>query len=276
MDIWHILAIEETTDIKEIKRAYARKTKEIHPEENPEEFKNLYEAYQSALIYAKSFNNNLANIDIQMEEVYQETEADTLFINFYKELEELESKRNEALKEFKEIIFGSKWRDTKTWNIFVSSELFQSIKADSIFLMYVYNVLKSVYIKPSVAKILYYGLEYEHEYNRKWSHEKELYFLLYGKVNGLSNKSIRFTVISGIFLFVSILISANKLYTFQFSIILFYIIIYLLYIKIPLYKIGKKDRELQSVCKNMQGASLLPFGIVLFLMVMFFVNSTHL
>lgn len=52
MDIWNILGIEPTTDKKAIRRAYAAKTKEIHPEEKPEEFKQLHRAYQAALGYA--------------------------------------------------------------------------------------------------------------------------------------------------------------------------------------------------------------------------------
>ena len=52
MDMWKILGIEPTTDKRAIKRAYAAKTKETHPEEKPEEFKRLYEAYQTALGYA--------------------------------------------------------------------------------------------------------------------------------------------------------------------------------------------------------------------------------
>lgn len=52
MNIWKILDIEPTTDKKTIRKAYAAKTKEIHPEEKPEEFKELHEAYQAALGYA--------------------------------------------------------------------------------------------------------------------------------------------------------------------------------------------------------------------------------
>ena len=50
--IWDVLQIEATKDRKEIKKAYARLSKEIHPEEKPEEFQKLYEAYQKALQYA--------------------------------------------------------------------------------------------------------------------------------------------------------------------------------------------------------------------------------
>lgn len=55
MDIWEILGIKPTIDKKSIKKAYAARTKVTHPEENPEAFKQLYEAYQTALAYADSF-----------------------------------------------------------------------------------------------------------------------------------------------------------------------------------------------------------------------------
>lgn len=52
--IWDILQIEPTIDKREIRKAYARLSKEIHPEEKLEEFQILYEAYQRALQYASS------------------------------------------------------------------------------------------------------------------------------------------------------------------------------------------------------------------------------
>lgn len=48
-DIWAVLGIEPTTDKRKIKKAYAEAVKTCHPEEHPEEFKQLYEAYQAAL-----------------------------------------------------------------------------------------------------------------------------------------------------------------------------------------------------------------------------------
>lgn len=53
MRIWETLGIEPTTDKRKIKKAYAAKSREIHPEEKPEEFQVLYEAYQAALQYTE-------------------------------------------------------------------------------------------------------------------------------------------------------------------------------------------------------------------------------
>lgn len=49
MNCWEVLGIEPTSDKKEIKRAYAKLLKQYHPEENPEEFKQIQAAYQQCL-----------------------------------------------------------------------------------------------------------------------------------------------------------------------------------------------------------------------------------
>ena len=54
--MWNILGIEPTKDIREIKRAYARLAKQYNPEEHPEEFKRIFDAYKSASAMARSVN----------------------------------------------------------------------------------------------------------------------------------------------------------------------------------------------------------------------------
>ena len=54
MNIWEWLDIPPSTDIAKIKSAYARQAKIYHPEEHPEEFKALQNAYKTALRIAKS------------------------------------------------------------------------------------------------------------------------------------------------------------------------------------------------------------------------------
>ena len=77
MNIWEILGIEPTKDIKLIKKAFAEKTKEVHPEDNPEGFKMLYTAYRSALKYAddkvkKTDNNSLMVFLTSLEDITPE------------------------------------------------------------------------------------------------------------------------------------------------------------------------------------------------------------
>ena len=56
VDSFRWLGIELTKDQKQIKKAYAAKARQYHPERHPEEWKILHEAYQSALKYAKGGN----------------------------------------------------------------------------------------------------------------------------------------------------------------------------------------------------------------------------
>jgi len=58
MSIWTILGIEATTDIATIKKAYARRAAECHPEEDPKGFQELHEAYADALEIAKVRNRH--------------------------------------------------------------------------------------------------------------------------------------------------------------------------------------------------------------------------
>ena len=52
--MWEILGIEPTTDIKIIKSAYAKLAKQFNPEEHPEEFKRIFDAYKAASKFAKA------------------------------------------------------------------------------------------------------------------------------------------------------------------------------------------------------------------------------
>lgn len=75
MNIWEILGIDRTTDLKEIKRAYARRAKQWHPEEYPEEFQRLQNAYRWAMAYARSGKSDI----LYEQEIEEErTEENTI------------------------------------------------------------------------------------------------------------------------------------------------------------------------------------------------------
>ncbi len=52
-DFWRELGLEPTTDLRSIRHAYAARAKDCHPEESPEEFQRLHDAYEAALSWAK-------------------------------------------------------------------------------------------------------------------------------------------------------------------------------------------------------------------------------
>ncbi|WP_062067199.1 J domain-containing protein [Cellvibrio sp. OA-2007] len=69
MSPWETLGLSATIDVREIKRAYAKRLKLTKPDEKPAEFQLLHEAYRSALYHA-------ANSDVCDAEVSEEGEKD--------------------------------------------------------------------------------------------------------------------------------------------------------------------------------------------------------
>lgn len=57
-DIWSVLQIQKTKKAADIKRAYARMSQQYHPEEEPELFLRLRNAYKAALAYAAEGQNH--------------------------------------------------------------------------------------------------------------------------------------------------------------------------------------------------------------------------
>lgn len=98
MNAWEILGIEPTKDKKEIKKAYARLLKQYHPEENPEEFKQIQAAYQQCLhpnqeIESVSFEQNKQDIQTQSISTKEDTiipppipKVETLFVKNEKDV----------------------------------------------------------------------------------------------------------------------------------------------------------------------------------------------
>lgn len=52
-NFWSELGLEPTADLRSIRHAYAARAKNCHPEEAPEEFQRLHDAYEAALSWAK-------------------------------------------------------------------------------------------------------------------------------------------------------------------------------------------------------------------------------
>ncbi len=61
--MWNTLGIEPTNDLKVIKKAYAQKAKLCSPEDDPEGFQTLRDAYEFSQRYAKSDQVKPSNIE---------------------------------------------------------------------------------------------------------------------------------------------------------------------------------------------------------------------
>lgn len=76
MNCWEVLGIEPTKDKKEIKKAYARLLKQYHPEENPEEFKQIQAAYQQCL----HLDQEIESVSYKQEERTKNMEVEPISI----------------------------------------------------------------------------------------------------------------------------------------------------------------------------------------------------
>ncbi|MFD3259652.1 tetratricopeptide repeat protein [Paenibacillus lentus] len=68
MRIWTILGIEQTYDTSVIRRAYAKKLQIHHPEDDPQGYQQLREAYDQAMRLAKQHQQSQINISFTEEE----------------------------------------------------------------------------------------------------------------------------------------------------------------------------------------------------------------
>lgn len=55
--IWDVLGIHPTNDTDEIKKAYAKLAKQYNPEEYPDEFRRIHDAFKDAMKFAKGMGN---------------------------------------------------------------------------------------------------------------------------------------------------------------------------------------------------------------------------
>lgn len=162
-DFWEILEIEPTTDISVIKRAYAVLAKKYHPEQYPEEFLNLRNAYEAAMDYAASGNGTFfagsesqnaiifpqktektnieethkAELEEEISKQEQEEEEQELSENIYWDLSKLneqsEADCTEALAQFSDLYQSGKRNDAKQWYIYFTSASFLEVWREESF-----------------------------------------------------------------------------------------------------------------------------------------------
>lgn len=140
MNIWDILQIEATSDKKAIKKAYARRSKVVHPEEKPEEFQQLYAAYQAALNYVDHGAEKEGEaVDERIEEKKTASQPATVPQEF-QELAEFflkkQKHKEECLEAFQQAFDAMKKKHwykgvRETWKEYLESKEFKEIWMDS-------------------------------------------------------------------------------------------------------------------------------------------------
>lgn len=80
INCWEILEIEVTTNKKSIKKAYHKLLRQNKPDEKPDEFKILYQAYEDALEYETYEQNSVETIldNEEQEDVFSNTHQEKL------------------------------------------------------------------------------------------------------------------------------------------------------------------------------------------------------
>ncbi|WP_299574185.1 DnaJ domain-containing protein, partial [uncultured Leptotrichia sp.] len=99
-EAFKILEIEPTSDKKKIKIAYSKMLKKYHPEDFPEMFMKINEAYETALGYAENnFSENLYENTQNFRKTEEMKESDFSDIFDSKKFEKKEDKFTEESEE---------------------------------------------------------------------------------------------------------------------------------------------------------------------------------
>lgn len=142
MEKWafDVLGIEQTTDKKAIKKAYALLVKQYHPEEFPEEWKQIHDAFLAAMQYAKgAFESRIEEpqkSSLHPDSSYEKGTYDDTFGGIQEGIREREqSNFEEACKELKKLSGLSGYRSYRRWKQFFSSDSFKEVSEEILLVM---------------------------------------------------------------------------------------------------------------------------------------------
>lgn len=189
MECFKILNIEPTDNIKEIKKAYSSLLKKYHPEEYPEEFTKIHQAYVDALAYAKNkdeitqnlINDHLKdNIESNHEEVLEEK------FKLVENYERVYTEKEEQIHQYIQMIIDEYKKSFGIQKKWYTHPTFIKYRYDSLFIQqYIRLIDSGLYDKINVPekKFLKKIHKKHYFYNRKSKKEyKELYMHLKSSV----------------------------------------------------------------------------------------------
>ena len=191
-NMWEILGIHMTTDVALIKEAYAKQAKHAHPEENPEAFMQLQEAFQQAMRFAKMQKqqpdisiaadvfdqskqevNALPNKDfssVKMQEYFKEAEW-----NYHQNQQKL---MEEVFSDIK-YMFRQRWMSCGMWEYYLNQKEVRIIMMQKPFMIYFIQLLEEE--DPSFFSIKAL-LSFYRDMGNSYDDKEEEFFLILQKL----------------------------------------------------------------------------------------------
>lgn len=228
-----LLELNEDADIKDIKKAYARKIREIHPEDDPVGYQQIKDAYE----YLKELRNNSINQSgfsqtVVQEEPYIEIE-DPLELDFddvlqQAKLDEIHQQKNiETAIQMIETYLRNKKTPKVFYEEYFKLEMIQSMKDNSEYLKQLLELCKQITLPKKVRNILIKELKLK---ENKQIEAQRLYECL------SSGQSINV----GFIVFIAIIIFSQQLFHYTsdenkqlfLCIVIQFIVLFSIYLKI--------------------------------------------
>jgi len=134
-EAFHRLGIPVTKNLSEIKKAYQGLLPRNHPEENPEGFMRLHDAYKTAMAYAKGTGSTSSNTFSWQPEKTRSARPETAYDSLFANLEERTAEDiSEAKKQFSRNLRCLRFHwlpiPLKTWQKFFSGEAFHLCRGE--------------------------------------------------------------------------------------------------------------------------------------------------
>lgn len=129
MDIWEILGIPETEDLDAIRRAYAKKLKEVHPEEDPEGFQRLHAAYQTIRRLARGMEEPDIPAETQPRKdlSVQPAQGGGLSPELLEVIRRNPLEDHPAVTAFRALYTGKQRRERKQWDLYFTAPAFLAV-----------------------------------------------------------------------------------------------------------------------------------------------------
>lgn len=230
MSIWEELGIERTDNAREIKRAYAAKLKLVHPEEHPEEFQKLHEAYCTALKLAKTkARPHKSDVEIpQINITADKTDKTPPEFDFDKEIsdynnqiaESAQERTQDVIRRMEELYSKKGFVSKEEWLELFNSYDVQKIKEQPVFIDALYTFLKTHFVYESLAAAVFDAFvnnsefldENDNSYNKVFSLVYEKYSAYCERTAKRKNKRTWFDVVMYLIMGLCLIVAAFAFY----------------------------------------------------------------